>query len=149
MDVILLEKVGNLGNIGDKVSVKAGFGRNYLIPNGKAVFATSKNLVDFEDRRSELEAAALASLEEANSRASSIEAIASITIAVNASDEGKLFGSVGTKDIADAIINAGVQVEKSEIKLPDGSIREVGEFDISIQVHADVTQVVKLLIVAE
>ena len=149
MDVILLEKVGNLGNIGDKVSVKAGFGRNYLIPNGKAVFATSKNLVDVEDRRSELEAAALASLEEANSRASSIEAIASITIAVNASDEGKLFGSVGTKDIADAIINAGVQVEKSEIKLPDGSIREVGEFDISIQVHADVTQVVKLLIVAE
>lgn len=149
MDVILLEKVGNLGNIGDKVSVKAGFGRNYLIPNGKAVFATSKNLVDFEDRRSELEAAALASLEEANSRASSIEAIASITIDVKASDEGKLFGSVGTKDIADAIINAGVQVEKSEIKLPDGSIREVGEFDISIQVHADVTQVVKLLIVAE
>lgn len=149
MDVILLEKVGNLGNIGDKVSVKAGFGRNYLIPNGKAVFATSKNLVDFEDRRSELEAAALASLEEANSRASSIEAIASITIDVKASDEGKLFGSVGTKDIADAIINAGVQVEKSEIKLPDGSIREVGEFDILIQLHADVTQVVKLLIVAE
>ncbi|MCH9798092.1 MAG: 50S ribosomal protein L9 [Gammaproteobacteria bacterium] len=149
MDVILLEKVGNLGNIGDKVSVKAGFGRNYLIPNEKAVFATSKNLVDFEERRSELEAAALAGLEEANSRASSIEAIASITIDVKASDEGKLFGSVGTKDIADAIINAGVQVEKSEIKLPDGSIREVGEFDISIQVHADVTQVVKLLIVAE
>lgn len=149
MDVILLEKVGNLGNIGDKVSVKAGFGRNYLIPNEKAVFATSKNLVDFEDRRSELEAAALAGLEEANSRASSIEAIASITIDVKASDEGKLFGSVGTKDIADAIINAGVQVEKSEIKLPDGSIREVGEFDILIQLHADVTQVVKLLIVAE
>jgi len=149
MDVILLEKVGNLGNIGDKVSVKAGFGRNYLIPNGKAVFATSKNLVDFEERRSELEAAALAGLEEANSRASSIEAIASITIDVKASDEGKLFGSVGTKDIADAIINAGVQVEKSEIKLPDGSIREVGEFDILIQLHADVTQVVKLLIVAE
>ncbi|MBT7437907.1 MAG: 50S ribosomal protein L9 [Cellvibrionales bacterium] len=149
MDVILLEKVGNLGNIGDKVSVKAGFGRNYLIPNEKAVFATSKNLVDFEERRSELEAAALAGLEEANSRASSIEAIASITIDVKASDEGKLFGSVGTKDIADAIINAGVQVEKSEIKLPDGSIREVGEFDILIQLHADVTQVVKLLIVAE
>jgi len=149
MDVILLEKVGNLGNIGDKVSVKAGFGRNYLIPNEKAVFATSKNLVDFEKRRSELEAAALAGLEEANSRASSIEAIASITIDVKASDEGKLFGSVGTKDIADAIINAGVQVEKSEIKLPDGSIREVGEFDILIQLHADVTQVVKLLIVAE
>ena len=149
MDVILLEKVGNLGNIGDKVSVKAGFGRNYLIPNEKAVFATSKNLVDFEERRSELEAAALAGLEEANSRASSIEAIASITIDVKASDEGKLFGSVGTKDIADAIINAGVQVEKSEIKLPDGSIREVGEFDILIQLHADVTQVVKLLIFAE
>jgi large subunit ribosomal protein L9 len=149
MDVILLEKVGNLGNIGDKVSVKAGFGRNYLIPNEKAVFATSKNLVDFEERRSELEAAALAGLEEANSRASSIEAIASITIDVKASDEGKLFGSVGTKDIADAIINAGVQVEKSEIKLPDGSIREVGEFDILIQLHADVTQVVKLFIVAE
>ena len=149
MDVILLEKVGNLGNIGDKVSVRAGFGRNYLIPNGKAVFATSKNLVDFEARRSELEAAALSNLEEANLRATAIEAIGSITIPVNAGDEGKLFGSVGTKDIADAIINAGVQVEKSEVKLPDGSIREVGEYDISIQVHADVTQVIKLLIVAE
>ena len=149
MDVILLEKVGNLGNIGDKVSVRAGFGRNYLIPNGKAVFATSKNLVDFEARRSELEAAALSNLEEANLRATAIEAIGPITIPVNAGDEGKLFGSVGTKDIADAIINAGVQVEKSEVKLPDGSIREVGEYDISIQVHADVTQVIKLLIVAE
>ena len=149
MDVILLEKVGNLGNIGDKVNVKAGYGRNYLIPNGKAIFATSENLVEFEARRSELEAAASANLVDATARAASIEAIGPITITVIAGDEGKLFGSVGTKDIADSITGAGVQVEKSEVKLPDGSIREVGEFDISIQVHADVTQVVKLLIVAE
>ncbi|MAD57285.1 MAG: 50S ribosomal protein L9 [Porticoccus sp.] len=149
MDVILLEKVGNLGDIGDKVSVKAGFGRNYLIPNGKAVFATAENLVSLEARRKELEAAASDSLKKAKSRATNIEAINSITIAVNASEEGKLFGSVGTKDIADTIIKAGVQVEKSEVRLPDGSIREIGEFDISIQVHADVTQVLKLIIVAE
>jgi len=149
MDVILLEKVGNLGNIGDKVNVKAGYGRNYLIPNGKAIFATSENIVEFEARRSELEAAASANLVDATARAVSIEAIGPITITVIAGDEGKLFGSVGTKDIADAIISAGVQVEKSEVKLPDGSIREVGEFDISIQVHADVTQVVKLLVAAE
>lgn len=149
MDIILLEKVGNLGNIGDKVNVKAGYGRNYLIPNGKAIFATSENLVEFEARRSELEAAASANLVDATARAACIEAIGPITITVIAGDEGKLFGSVGTKDIADSITSAGVQVEKSEVKLPDGSIREVGEFDISIQVHADVTQVVKLLIVAE
>jgi large subunit ribosomal protein L9 len=149
MDIILLEKVGNLGNIGDKVNVKPGYGRNYLVPQGKAVFATASNLADFEVRRSELEAAASASLADATARAAKLEALGSLTITSIAGDEGKLFGSIGTKDIADAIITAGVQIEKSEVKLPDGSIREIGEFDISIQVHADVTQVVKLVVAAE
>lgn len=149
MDIILLEKVGNLGNIGDKVNVKPGYGRNYLVPQGKAVFATASNLADFEVRRSELEAAASASLADATARAAKLEALGSLTITSIAGDEGKLFGSIGTKDIADAIIAAGVKIEKSEVKLPDGSIREIGEFDISIQVHADVTQVVKLVVAAE
>ncbi|MFT7266776.1 MAG: large subunit ribosomal protein L9 [Porticoccus sp.] len=149
MEVILLEKVGNLGKIGDKVNVKPGYGRNYLVPNGKAVFATSANIADFEARRSELEAAASVSLTEATVRAAKIEAIGPVTITAVAGEEGKLFGSIGTKDIADAIIGAGIQIEKSEVKLPDGSIREIGEFDISIQVHADVTQVLKLVVAAE
>jgi len=149
MDIILLEKVGNLGNIGDKVNVKPGYGRNYLVPQGKAVFATASNLADFEARRSELEAAASTSLADATARATKLETLGSVTITSIAGDEGKLFGSIGTKDIADAIIAAGVKIEKSEVKLPDGSIREIGEFDISIQVHADVTQVVKLVVAAE
>jgi len=149
MDIILLEKVGNLGNIGDKVNVKPGYGRNYLVPQGKAVFATASNLADFEARRSELEAAASTSLADATARAAKLETLGSVTITSIAGDEGKLFGSIGTKDIADAIIAAGVKIEKSEVKLPDGSIREIGEFDISIQVHADVTQVVKLVVAAE
>ena len=149
MDIILLEKVGNLGNIGDKVNVKPGYGRNYLVPQGRAVFATASNLADFEARRSELEAAASTSLADATARAAKLETLGSVTITSIAGDEGKLFGSIGTKDIADAIIAAGVKIEKSEVKLPDGSIREIGEFDISIQVHADVTQVVKLVVAAE
>ena len=113
------------------------------------MFATSANIADFEARRSELEAAASVSLTEATARAAKIEAIGPVIITAVAGEEGKLFGSIGTKDIADAIIGAGIQVEKSEVKLPDGSIREIGEFDISIQVHADVTQVVKLVVAAE
>jgi large subunit ribosomal protein L9 len=149
MDVILLEKVGKLGSIGDKVNVKAGYGRNYLIPNGKAVFATADNMASFEARRSELEAAAAAQLAEAQARATKLEALGAITIAANAGDEGKLFGSIGTRDIADVVTAAGVEIEKSEVKLPEGAIREVGEFDIDIQVHAEVTQVIKLSVVAE
>jgi len=149
MDVILLEKVGKLGSIGDKINVKAGYGRNYLIPKGKAVFATESNMADFEARRSELEAAAAAELSGSEARAAKLAALETITIAANAGDEGKLFGSIGTRDIADAVTAAGVEVVKSEVKLPEGALREIGEFDIDIQVHADVTQTIKLAVVAE
>ncbi|PCJ91419.1 MAG: 50S ribosomal protein L9 [Porticoccaceae bacterium] len=149
MDIILLEKVGKLGSIGDKVNVKAGYGRNYLIPSGKAVFATADNMASFEARRAELEAAADTQLAEATARAAQLEALGTITIAANAGDEGKLFGSIGTRDIADAVTAAGVEIAKSEVKLPEGALREIGEFDIDIQVHADVLQVVKLAVVAE
>lgn len=148
MDVILLDKVGNLGAIGDKVKVKTGFGRNFLIPQGKAVPATDTNIKEFEARRAELEAAAAEKLSQAEGRAAKLKDLA-VTITANAGDEGKLFGSIGTRDIADAITAAGVEVAKSEVKLPQGTLRETGEYDIDIQVHADVTEVVKLTVVAE
>lgn len=148
MEVILLEKVGKLGAIGDKVAVKAGFGRNYLIPQGKAVAATEANIAEFEARRSELEAAASEKLSAAQARFEKLAELA-VTIEANAGDEGKLFGSIGTRDIAEAITAAGVEVAKAEVKLPAGALREVGEYEIDIQLHADVTQVVKVSVVAE
>lgn len=148
MDVILLEKMGKLGAIGDKISVKAGFGRNFLLPQGKAIPATAKNLEDFEARRAELEAAAAEQTGAAQARASKLEGLV-VTITANSGDEGKLFGSIGTKDIADAITAAGVEVTKAEVRLPQGTIREVGENDIDIQLHSEVTQAIKLIIVAE
>ncbi len=149
MEVILLEKVGKLGTIGDKVNVKAGYGRNFLIPQGKAVFATAENLAEFEARRAELEAAAAEQRSSAEARAQQLAALDTIVIASNAGDEGKLFGSIGTRDIADAITAAGVEVAKSEVKLPEGALRETGEYEIDIQLHAEVTQPIKLTIVAE
>lgn len=148
MQVILLEKVGKLGDLGDKVSVKAGFGRNFLIPYGKAVPATSANVADFEARRAELEKAAAEKREVAQARAEKLAEI-TVTIEANSGDEGKLFGSIGTRDIADAITAAGAEVSKSEVRLPMGVIRETGEFDIDIQLHSEVTQAVKLVVVAE
>ena len=148
MEVILLDKVGKLGKIGDKVSVKAGFGRNYLLPQGKAVAATAKNVAEFEARRADLEAAAAAKKAEADARAAKLAEL-SVTIAANAGDEGKLFGSIGTRDIADAITAAGVEVTKSEVRLPEGVLREVGQFDIDVQLHPEVIQTVKLAVVAE
>ncbi|MGQ9425549.1 50S ribosomal protein L9 [Gilvimarinus sp. F26214L] len=149
MDVILLDKVGKLGQIGDKVAVKPGFGRNYLIPQGKAVPATAENLKEFEARRAELEAAAAEKLAEAQKRAEALQDL-EVTITANAGDEGKLFGSIGTKDIADAINAASsAQVDKAEVKLPEGTLREVGEYEIDVQLHADVMQTVKLVVVAE
>jgi large subunit ribosomal protein L9 len=148
MEVILLDKVGKLGKIGDKVSVKAGFGRNYLLPQGKAVAATAKNVAEFEERRAGLEAAAAAKKAEAETRAAKLAEL-SVTIAANAGDEGKLFGSIGTRDIADAITAAGVEVTKSEVRLPEGVLREVGQFDIDVQLHPEVIQTVKLAVVAE
>jgi large subunit ribosomal protein L9 len=148
MEVILLDKVGKLGSIGDKVTVKAGYGRNFLLPQGKAVAATAKNVADFEVRRAGLEAAAAAKKAEAEARAAKLAEL-TVTIAANAGDEGRLFGSIGTRDIADAITAAGVEVTKSEVRLPQGALREVGEYEIDVQVHSDVTQIVKLLVVAE
>jgi large subunit ribosomal protein L9 len=148
MNVILLEKVGKLGNVGDQVAVKAGFGRNFLIPQGKAIPATKANIADFEARRAELEAAAAEKKAAAEARAEKLAELA-VTIEANAGDEGKLFGSIGTRDIAEAITAAGVEVAKSEVKLPEGALREVGEFEIDIQLHSEVIQAVKLSVVAE
>lgn len=148
MEVILLDKVGRLGNIGDKVSVKAGYGRNFLLPQGKAVAATAKNVADFEERRAGLEATAAAKKADAEARAAKLAEL-SVTIGANAGDEGRLFGSIGTRDIADAITAAGVAVSKAEVRLPQGALREVGEYDIDVQLHAEVTQVVKLVVVSE
>ncbi len=148
MEVILLDKVGKLGAIGDKVTVKSGYGRNYLLPQGKAVAATAKNVADFEARRAELEAAAATKIAEAQSRAAKLAEL-TVTIAANAGDEGRLFGSVGTRDIADAVTAAGVAVSKAEVRLPQGALREIGQYDIDIQLHAEVIQAVKLVVVAE
>jgi large subunit ribosomal protein L9 len=148
MNVILLEKVHKLGNLGDTVAVKPGFGRNFLIPKGMAVPATPDNVAKFEARRAELENAAAEKLGAAESRRDSLANI-TVTIAHKAGDEGKLFGSVGTADIAHAITEAGVQVEKREVRLPEGAIRQIGEYDIDIELHSDVVASVKLNVVAE
>jgi large subunit ribosomal protein L9 len=148
MEVILLDKVGKLGAIGDKVTVKSGYGRNYLLPQGKAVAATAKNVADFEARRAELEANAAGKIAEAQARAAKLAEL-TVTIAANAGDEGRLFGSVGTRDIADAVSAAGVEITKAEVRLPQGALREIGQYDIDIQLHAEVIQAVKLVVVAE
>jgi len=149
MQVILLEKIGRLGDIGDQVDVKSGFGRNFLVPQGKAVPATAENIAMFEERRAELEATSAEKLLAAQDRAKLIEAMSEISIVANASEEGKLFGSVGTREIADAVTAAGQELEKAEVLLPEGVIREVGDYDIDLQLHADVTISVKLIISAE
>ncbi len=148
MEVILLEKIGKLGNLGDKVAVKAGYGRNFLIPQGKAVPATEANVAKFEERRAELEAAAAEALSAATARAEALNE-KEVTIVSKAGDEGKLFGSIGTKDIADAVTAAGTEVEKSEVRLPEGALRNIGEFDVDVQLHPEVTATIKLTIVAE
>ncbi len=148
MEVILLDKVGRLGAIGDKVTVKSGYGRNFLLPQGKAVAATAKNIADFEARRAGLEAAAAAKIAEATARAEKLAEL-TVTIAANAGDEGRLFGSIGTRDIADAITAAGVAVAKAEVRLPQGVLREIGQYEIDIQLHAEVIQAVKLAVIPE
>lgn len=148
MDVILLEKVANLGNLGDKVSVKSGYGRNFLIPFGKAVPANKDNLEAFETRRAELEKAATEKLGTAEKRAEEMAEI-ELTLTAKAGDEGKLFGSIGPRDLAEAITSAGVKVAKSEIRLADGPIRAVGEYDVGVQLHTDVAATIKVFIEAE
>jgi len=137
MNVILLERIANLGNLGDSVKVKAGYGRNFLIPQGKAVPASPENVAKFEARRAELEQAAAEKVASAEVRKQSLDNLR-ITIQQKAGDEGKLFGSVGTSDIAHAITEAGISVEKREIRLPNGPIRQIGEHNIEIELHSDV-----------
>ena len=149
MNIILLDKVANLGGLGDQVTVKSGYARNFLFPSGKAVPATKSNVEMFEQRRAELEAKLATDLKAAEERAEKINALDAIVIASKAGDEGKLFGSIGTRDIADAVSAAGVEVQKSEILMPHGTIREVGEFEIELQLHADVLAAITLKIEAE
>ena len=148
MQLILLQKVVNLGGLGDKVTVKPGYGRNFLIPYGKAVPATAANLAAFEAKRAEYEAKNAAVLADAESRKAALEG-AEVTIAANASTEGKLFGSVGTREIAAALTAAGHKVEKSEVVLGEGAFRRTGEFEVTIHLHADVETKVKVHVVAE
>jgi len=149
MEVILLEKVRNLGGLGDQVKVKSGYGRNYLIPTGKAVMATKDNVAKFEERRAELEAKASEQLSAAQARADKLAGLGVVTIAARAGDEGKLFGSVSAADIADAVTAAGVEVAKSEVKLPEGPLRNTGDFELQVVLHTDVEQNISVQIVAE
>ena len=148
MEVILLEKIANLGNLGDKVTIKAGYGRNFLIPQGKAARATPAKIKEFEERRAELEKQAAEKLAAATARGEAISKL-SVSIAHKTGDEGRLFGSVGTQNIAEAITAAGVKVEKHEVRLPNGVIRQVGEYDIAINLHTDVVVTLPIKIVSE
>ncbi|MFP3013341.1 MAG: 50S ribosomal protein L9 [Arsenophonus sp. NC-QC1-MAG3] len=149
MQIILLDKVPNLGILGDKVDVKAGYARNYLVPNGKAVPATKKNIEFFEARRVELEAKLANILAASKDRAEKINSLSTITIASKAGDEGKLFGSIGTRDIAQAITAAGVKVMKNEIRLPNGVLRTIGEHEVHFQVHSSFFIKVNVNIIAK
>jgi len=149
MDVILLEKVANLGNLGDKVSVKPGYGRNFLVPSKKAVPANKANIEAFEARRAELEKAAAEALAAAQARAEKLVALAQIVIKTNAGDEGKLFGSVGVADVADVITAAGEEVAKREVSMPEGPIHMVGEYELEIHLHSDVVQTITVVVEAE
>ena len=148
MEVILLEKVANLGNLGDKVAVRPGYGRNFLIPQKKAVPATQENIEKFEARRAELEQAAAASLAEAQKRADHLANVGKVTIGSNAGDEGKLFGSVGPADIANALTATGMVFEKREVLMPKGPIHSLGVYEINIRVHSDLIQPVTVEVIA-
>jgi large subunit ribosomal protein L9 len=148
MDLILLEKVQNLGDLGDLVKVKSGFGRNYLVPYGKAAPATKENLAQFENRRAELETAAAGRLGQAQAREAGL-AEAVVEISANASDEGNLYGSIGPREIASAVSDLGHEITKGEVIMGEGPIRTVGEFDVVVQLHADVDTKVKVIVTAE
>jgi len=148
MEVILLQRVANLGNIGDKVKVKPGFGRNYLLPQGKAALATAANLKKFEERRAELEKLAADELESAKLRSGQLENFR-LSLTAKAGSEGKLFGSIGTSDIAEALSKAGIRIERSEVRLPEGPIRLVGEHHVKLHLHTDVVVDLPLDVVAE
>lgn len=149
MEVILLEKVKNLGTLGDCVRVRSGFGRNYLIPQGKAVSATKSNIAKFEARRSELEKKAEEVLSAAKSRAEAILKVGTLTIPARTSTEGKLYGSVGTSDIVEALAKLNVAVERKEIRLPSGPLRFLGEYDVVIQLPSEVASSIRVQVVAQ
>jgi large subunit ribosomal protein L9 len=148
MEVILLQKIAHLGDIGDRVKVKPGFGRNYLLPEGKATLATPENVAKFESRRQELEAKAASDLASARSRAAALEGF-TLSITAKAGSEGKLFGSIGTSDIAEACAKAGQPIERSEVRLPGGPIRTVGEHVINLHLHSDIDIPIPLTVTAE
>lgn len=148
MDIILLERIRNLGDLGEEVAVKSGYARNYLIPTGKAVRANAENRKEFEGRREELERAANAKLTDANDRAAAL-ADRSVVIVARASEEGKLYGSVGTTEIARALSESVLPVAKAEVRMPEGAIRAIGEYEVDIHLYADVTQQVQVQVVAE
>jgi large subunit ribosomal protein L9 len=148
MEVILLENIANLGGLGDQVTVKPGYGRNYLVPQGKAVTATANNIAEFESRRAELQKEADAQRSAAQTRAEKVNAL-SLTIAANAGEEGKLFGSVTVRDIADAATNAGVEIDRSEVRLPEGPLRALGEYQVEVYLHPEVSAQVTVMIEAE
>ena len=148
MNVILLEKVENLGNIGDQVAVKSGYGRNFLLPKGKATLATPENIEIFEQRRTELEAKQAGELQSAQARADKLEELV-ISISANVGEEGKLFGSIGTVDIAEASTALGIEILRSEVRLPDGPLREVGEHEVEIHLHTDLNVTIRVNIIAD
>ncbi len=148
MEVILLEKVENLGSLGDRVNVKSGYGRNFLIPSGKATPATEAHIKAFEARRAELEKTAAEAQTVAEARRDKLVDM-SITIQAKAGEEGKLFGSIGTVDIAEAIVAAGVEIERSEVRLPEGAFRQLGEYSVLVHLHSDVNTEIQLIIEAE
>ena len=148
MEVILLEKIDNLGSLGDMVKVKSGYGRNFLIPSGKAVFATAENRAKFDAHRAELEQAAAEVLASAKRRQEALNGM-TVTIARKVGDEGKLFGSVGTVDISEAVTDAGVKISKQEVRLPEGPVRQTGEYTIDLHLHPEVNAEVKIVVVAE
>jgi large subunit ribosomal protein L9 len=148
MEVILLQKIANLGEIGDRVKVKPGYGRNFLLPGGKATLATAENIAKFESRRAELEARSSADLASARTRAAALEGF-TLSIAAKAGSEGKLFGSIGTSDIAEACLKANQRIERAEVRLPDGPIRMVGEHVITLHLHGDINVQVPLTVIAE
>ncbi|MDO4430652.1 MAG: 50S ribosomal protein L9 [Lonepinella koalarum] len=149
MQVILLDKIAHLGQVGDQVNVKSGFARNFLIPQGKAVMATKANIEHFEARRAELEAKAAANLAAAQERAAKLAALATVTIASKAGDEGRLFGSITTRDVAEAVTAAGVEVAKSEVRLFNGPLRTTGEHEVRFQLHGEVFATLNIVVVAE
>ena len=148
MNVILMERVSNLGDLGEEVVVKNGFARNFLIPTGRAVRATSANRAVFEDRRAELERAANEKLGAAQTRAAQLVDQV-VTIVVRASEEGKLYGSVGTVEIANALERSGLEVAKAEVRMPEGVIRTIGDYEVDVQLHADVTASIRVEVIAE